>query len=71
MANAAKKPQRNLAEDIRLLRADLDVFIAERVAEMKKSYPLLPIQNLHMELTRHRSCQCQVVQEILEKQQNG
>ena len=63
----AKKPQRNLADDIRDFRADLDVFIAERVAEMKKSYPTLPIQTLHMELTKHRTCQCQVVQGILEK----
>ena len=67
MALSAKKQTRNLAEDIRLLRSDLDVFIAERVAEMKKSYPTLPIQSLHMELTKHRTCQCQVVQEILEK----
>jgi hypothetical protein len=71
MGAPAKKLPRNLAEDIRLFRADLDVFISERVAELKKSYPALPIDSLRLDLMKHRNCQCAVVAEILEKNRNA
>ena len=68
MATPAKKPQRDLAEDIRLFRADLDAFIDTKVAELKKSYPNQPEPSLRMDLLKHRTCQCAVVTEILGKQ---
>jgi hypothetical protein len=67
MAQPAKKPQRDLAEDIRLLRADLDVFISERVAALKISYPNQPEASLRMDLVKHGTCQCAVVTKILEQ----
>jgi hypothetical protein len=64
MAQPAKKP-RDLAEDIRLFRADLDVFIEGRVAELKQSYPNQPEASLRMDLMKHSNCQCAIVSHIL------
>jgi len=66
MAQPARKP-RDLAEDIRLFRAELEAFIETRVIEMKKSYPTLPIDSLRMDLMKHRNCFCAVAMDILSK----
>ena len=65
MAQPAKTPQRDLAEDIRLFRAELDAFIDSKVAELKKSYPNQPEPSLRMDLMRHCNCVCAVALEIL------
>ena len=67
MSQPAKKPERNLADDIRRLRADLDAYISEHVAALKVSHPNQPEASLRMDLMKWRTCECDIAAEILAK----
>ena len=67
MAQPLKKQARDLAQEIRQFRAELDKLIEAKTADLKASYPTLPESVLRLDLLKHRTCQCQVALEILSK----
>jgi hypothetical protein len=68
MALTAKKPQRDLAEEIRIIRAEAEAFIETKVMEIKNSPSgqTQPIDSLRQMITRHDTCPCRVATRLLE-----
>jgi hypothetical protein len=53
-----------LEERVAAFRAELDIFLDARVAEIKKTCPGVPPEVIRLSLTRGMGCQCDAVQEI-------
>jgi hypothetical protein len=71
MAQPAKKPQRDLGEEIRIIKAEAEAFIESKVMELKgsPSGQALPIDSLRVMITRHDTCPCRVATRLLENKQ--
>jgi hypothetical protein len=68
MAQPAKKPQRDLAEEIRLCKAEAQAYVESKVMELKNSPSgsALPIDSLRLMLTKRDDCSCRVATRLLE-----
>ena len=68
MGQPARKP-RDLAEEIRIIRAEAEAFIESKVMELKASPSgaALPIDSLRIMLTKHDTCPCRVATRLLEQ----
>jgi len=56
------------ADRIKALRSELDAFIEQKVAEMKKTCPGVPDAFLRHEITMGSDCQCSAALKMLEKE---
>ena len=63
------RKQRDLAEEIRIIRAEAEAFVETKVMELKASPSgaTLPIESLRIMLTKRDTCPCRVATRLLEQ----
>jgi hypothetical protein len=66
---SAQPPPETLSQQFTRLHAELEQvacqLLEQRVAADKAAHPGLPVQNLEMMIKKHRTCFCEVAQEII------